>query len=306
MKVLAASRSCWSANCADPGASALFLLPMDSWAHEKTAPRGGSFFPEPHRAVRHQELLRGSSVDSGRSGVNNGSSSSRSSVGGSRSSGVSGGRSGLDDRSGSRSSSVNGRSGRGFFLLAAGGQGSGSDQGGHQERLVHAFYLSQRDRKLPVISARRTCGKPAAVFTRHLGNRKLEHFCNQPSIIQHQTSCFADAGPAGTHAGGTIMLQHSTVIVTPGAKKPLTATRPVSITPRTPRSGSARPPSPSHSSGWIQPSSHHCSSSARSSGLAAATAAASSWRASASRRSTSASSSAACQESPFMKTCASS
>lgn len=253
--------------------------------------------------MRHQELLRGSSVDSGRSGVNNGSSSSRSSVGGSRSSGVSGGRSGLDDRSGSRSSSVNGRSGRGFFLLAAGGQGSGSDQGGHQERLVHAFYLSQRDRKLPVISARRTCGKPAAVFTRHLGNRKLEHFCNQPSIIQHQTSCFADAGPAGTHAGGTIMLQHSTVIVTPGAKKPLTATRPVSITPR---SGSARSPSPSHSSGWIQPSSHHCSSSARSSGLAAATAAASSWRASASRRSTSASSSAACQESPFMKTCASS
>jgi hypothetical protein len=45
------------------------------------------------------------------------------------------------------------------------------------------------------------------------------------------------------------MLQHSTVIVTPGAKKPLTATRPVSITPRTPRSGSARLPSPSHSSG---------------------------------------------------------
>ena len=255
--------------------------------------------------MRHQELLRGSSVDSGRSGFNDG----RSSVGGSRSSGVSGSRSGLDDRSGSRSSSINGRSGRGFFLLAASGQGSGSDQGGHQERLVHAFYLSQRDRKLPVISARRTCGKPAAVFTRHLGNRKLEHFCNQPSIIQHQTSCFADVGPAGTHAGGTIMLQHSTVIVTPGAKKPLTATRPVSITPRTPRtprSGSARPPSPSHSSGWIQPSSHHCSSSARSSGLAAATAAASRWRASASRRSTSASSSAACQESPFMKTCASS
>lgn len=269
----------------------------------KKPPQGAVLFFR-SRTVRcgYQELLRGSSVDSGRSGFNDG----RSSVGGSRSSGVSGSRSGLDDRSGSRSSSVNGRSGRGFFLLAASGQGSGSDQGGHQERLVHAFYLSQRDRKLPVISARRTCGKPAAVFTRHLGNRKLEHFCNQPSIIQHQTSCFADVGPAGTHAGGTIMLQHSTVIVTPGAKKPLTATRPVSITPRTPRSGSARPPSPSHSSGWIQPSSHHCSSSARSSGLAAATAAASRWRASASRRSTSASSSAACQESPFMKTCASS
>lgn len=181
--------------------------------------------------MRHQDLLRGSSVDSGRSGFNDG----RSGVGSSRSSGVSSSRSGLDDRSGSRSSSVNGRSGRGFFLLAASGQGSGSDQGGHQERLVHAFYLSQRDRKLPVISARRTCGKLAAVFTRHLGNRKLEHFCNQPSIIQHQTSCFADAAPAGTHAGGTIMLQHSTVIVTPGAKKPLTALPPVSITPRSRR-----------------------------------------------------------------------
>lgn len=154
--------------------------------------------------VRDRRLLRSSgsgSVDS------SGSSAGHSGGGTSHSgSGVSSGGSSGSNHGGGRSGSVS--SSGSSFLLAASGQGSSSDQGNHQERLVHAYNLRQRVNQLPVMEG--LCNRRRS-HRRHAeqpieGCGTLEHFHIQPSIIHTYPNVLLEAERVYRHTGACPLL----------------------------------------------------------------------------------------------------
>jgi len=112
-------------------------LPPKGEGARKKPPCGRLSWRRAKRAAHGASARSGGG--SGRSGSSSGVSGGRSGTGSSGSSGVG---SGSGGRGGSGSSS-GGRSGRGrrLFLLAAGRQGGGGNQGGQNERFLHFSFL---------------------------------------------------------------------------------------------------------------------------------------------------------------------